>query len=37
MDVVYVVLDGQVTDHGTHQELVERSSKYRQIVLREDA
>lgn len=37
MDVVYVVLDGEVTDHGTHQELVERSSKYRQIVLREDA
>jgi len=37
MDVVFVVLDGQVTEHGTHRELVARSSTYRQIVLREDA
>jgi ABC-type multidrug transport system fused ATPase/permease subunit len=37
MDVVFVVLEGHVTDHGTHQELVERSPRYRQIVLREDA
>jgi ABC-type multidrug transport system fused ATPase/permease subunit len=36
MDVVYVVLDGQVTEHGTHRELVERSATYRQIVLREE-
>jgi ABC-type multidrug transport system fused ATPase/permease subunit len=36
MDVVYVVLDGEVTEHGTHRELVERSSTYRQIVLREE-
>jgi ABC-type transport system involved in Fe-S cluster assembly fused permease/ATPase subunit len=33
---VYVVLDGQVTEHGTHRELVERSATYRQIVLREE-
>jgi ABC-type multidrug transport system fused ATPase/permease subunit len=37
MDIVYVVLDGAVTDHGTHEELVTRSSAYRQLVLREDA
>lgn len=36
MDVVYLVLDGRVVDHGTHEELVARSRKYRQIVLRED-
>ena len=37
MDVVYVVLNGRATEHGTHDELVARSSTYRQIVLREDA
>jgi ABC-type multidrug transport system fused ATPase/permease subunit len=37
MDVVFVVLDGRVPEHGTHDELVERSSTYRQIVLREDS
>jgi ABC-type multidrug transport system fused ATPase/permease subunit len=37
MDVVFVVLDGHVTEHGTHHELVERSSTYRQIVLREES
>ncbi|HVA52713.1 MAG TPA: ABC transporter ATP-binding protein [Acidimicrobiales bacterium] len=37
MDVVFVVLDGQVTEHGTHDELVARSSTYRQIVLREES
>ena len=36
MDVVYLVLDGRVVEHGTHEELVARSLKYRQIVLRED-
>jgi ABC-type multidrug transport system fused ATPase/permease subunit len=37
MDVIYVVLDGEVTDHGTHDELAARSSAYRRLVLREDA
>jgi len=37
MDVVFVVLDGHVTAHGTHDELVEQSSTYRQIVLREES
>lgn len=36
MDAVLLVLDGHVVDHGTHEELVERSAAYRQIVLRED-
>jgi len=36
MDLVYVVEDGLVSDQGTHDELVERSARYRQIVLRED-
>jgi ABC-type multidrug transport system fused ATPase/permease subunit len=36
MDVVYLVLDGLVIDQGTHDDLVTRSLKYRQIVLRED-
>jgi ABC-type multidrug transport system fused ATPase/permease subunit len=36
MDVVFLVLDGHVTDRGTHDELVARSLKYRQIVLRVD-
>jgi ABC-type multidrug transport system fused ATPase/permease subunit len=33
---VYVVEDGLVSDQGTHDELVARSARYRQIVLRED-
>ena len=37
MDVVFVVLDGHVIAHGTHDELVEQSSTYRQIVLREES
>jgi ABC-type multidrug transport system fused ATPase/permease subunit len=36
MDVVYLVIDGLVVDQGTHDDLVTRSLKYRQIVLRED-
>jgi ABC-type multidrug transport system fused ATPase/permease subunit len=37
MDVVYMLIGGLVVERGTHDELVERSSRYRQIVLREDA
>lgn len=37
MDVVYVVVNGRATEHGTHEQLVATSSTYRQIVLREDA
>ncbi|MGH3733349.1 MAG: ABC transporter ATP-binding protein [Acidimicrobiales bacterium] len=37
MDVVYLVLNGHVVDQGTHDELVTRSARYRQIVLREDS
>jgi ABC-type multidrug transport system fused ATPase/permease subunit len=37
MDLVYVVEDGRVSDQGTHDELVARSARYRQIVLREDS
>jgi ABC-type multidrug transport system fused ATPase/permease subunit len=37
MSEVFLVLKGRVVEHGTHSELVARSSKYRQIVLREDA
>lgn len=33
---VFLVLEGRVVDRGTHEELVARSAKYRQIVLRED-
>jgi len=36
MDVVFVEVEGRVIDHGTHEELISRSSEYRQIVLRED-
>ncbi len=36
MDLVYVVTNGRVTEHGTHDELVSRSARYRQVVLRED-
>jgi ABC-type multidrug transport system fused ATPase/permease subunit len=36
MDLVYVIEDGLVSDQGTHDELVTRSARYRQIVLRED-
>jgi ABC-type multidrug transport system fused ATPase/permease subunit len=37
MDLVYVVVDERVIEQGTHDELVHRSSMYRQIVLREDS
>ena len=37
MDVVFVEIDGRVVDHGTHDDLISRSSTYRQIVLREDS
>jgi ABC-type multidrug transport system fused ATPase/permease subunit len=37
MDVVYVVADGRVSEHGTHDELLASSPRYRQIVLREDS
>jgi ABC-type multidrug transport system fused ATPase/permease subunit len=37
MDMVFVEVDGRVTDHGTHDELISRSAAYRQIVLREDS
>jgi ABC-type multidrug transport system fused ATPase/permease subunit len=36
-DVVFFAVDGHVIDQGTHDELVARSSRYRQIVLREDS
>ncbi|MGB8179444.1 MAG: ABC transporter ATP-binding protein [Acidimicrobiales bacterium] len=36
MDLVYLVDDGRVSDQGTHDQLVARSPRYRQIVLRED-
>jgi ABC-type multidrug transport system fused ATPase/permease subunit len=36
MDVVFVVVDDRVVDQGTHDELIARSSTYRQIVLREE-
>jgi ABC-type multidrug transport system fused ATPase/permease subunit len=36
MDVVFVEVERRVIDHGTHEELISRSSEYRQIVLRED-
>ncbi len=37
MDLVYVVVNGHVDDHGTHQELLQRSATYRLIVLREES
>jgi ABC-type multidrug transport system fused ATPase/permease subunit len=37
MDLVYLVEGGRVSDQGTHDELVARSARYRQIVLREDS
>jgi ABC-type multidrug transport system fused ATPase/permease subunit len=37
MDTVYLEIDGRVIEHGTHDELISRSSTYRQIVLREDS
>ncbi|HWD97046.1 MAG TPA: ABC transporter ATP-binding protein [Acidimicrobiales bacterium] len=37
MSEIFFVLEGKVVDQGTHDELVARSSKYRQVVLREDA
>jgi ABC-type multidrug transport system fused ATPase/permease subunit len=37
VDLVYLVLGGRVVDQGSHQDLVDRSAPYRQIVLREEA
>ncbi len=37
MDLVYLLENGRVADQGTHDELVARSARYRQIVLREDS
>lgn len=37
VDVVFVVVDGRVVEQGSHTELVARSARYRQVVLREDA
>jgi ABC-type multidrug transport system fused ATPase/permease subunit len=37
MSEIFFVLGQKVVDHGTHDELVARSAKYRQVVLREDA
>ena len=37
MDVVFVEFNERVIDHGTHDELISRSSVYRQIVLREES
>jgi ABC-type multidrug transport system fused ATPase/permease subunit len=37
MDLIYLVIDGRVVDHGTHNDLVQSSVAYRQIVLRQDA
>jgi ABC-type multidrug transport system fused ATPase/permease subunit len=37
MDLVYLIEEGHVIDQGTHGELVDRSARYRQIVLREDS
>jgi ABC-type multidrug transport system fused ATPase/permease subunit len=36
MSEVFFVIEGRVVDHGTHDELVARSTKYRQVVLREE-
>ncbi len=36
VDRVLFVRDGHVVESGTHDELIARSSRYRQIVLRED-
>jgi ABC-type multidrug transport system fused ATPase/permease subunit len=37
MDLVYVVRDGRCVERGTHDDLVDTSPTYRQIVLREDS
>jgi ABC-type multidrug transport system fused ATPase/permease subunit len=37
VDEVFLVIDDHVVDRGAHDELVARSARYRQIVLREDA
>jgi ABC-type multidrug transport system fused ATPase/permease subunit len=37
VDEVFLLVDGRVVESGTHDELVARSARYRQIVLREDA
>ena len=36
MDFVYLVIDGRVEAEGTHAELLNNSSAYRRIVMRED-
>lgn len=36
MDTIFVVVGGQVVAQGTHPELLETSSEYRRIVMRED-
>ena len=36
VDVVFLLLEGRVVDRGTHEELVARCARYRQIVLREE-
>ena len=37
MNEVFFVLEGKVVDHGTHDELITRSAKYRHVVLREES
>jgi ABC-type multidrug transport system fused ATPase/permease subunit len=37
MDMVFMVSNGRVIESGTHAELVARSLRYRQVVLREDS
>jgi ABC-type multidrug transport system fused ATPase/permease subunit len=37
MNEVFLVLEGKVVDHGTHDELITRSAKYRHVVLREES
>ncbi|MHB2028181.1 MAG: ABC transporter ATP-binding protein [Acidimicrobiales bacterium] len=37
MDLIYLVINGRVVDQGTHNDLVQSSVAYRQIVLRQDA
>jgi ABC-type multidrug transport system fused ATPase/permease subunit len=36
VEEVFFVIEDRVVDRGTHDELVARSPRYRQIVLRED-
>ncbi len=37
MDLVYLLVDGQSVEQGTHRELVATSARYRRTVLREDS